>query len=980
MKGFLLCLFLWLTPSLLLAGSSVNLIRGSADEVMVKINTGDFEQERKKVGETLYQRITVDGWGRAETAGSPQLPTRGILVGIPSRGTVKVEVIQADAEELSGLNIYPCPQKAVEEKGGEIFLKEVFYRDKEAYSRDSYIPGKLVQVSETGYMRGQKVAKVDICPFQYNPVKKKLRVYRNLLIRVSFEGGEIEPLTFSSAELPYEEMLQKLLVNYGSLGRYEGEARVQRGDIIRAEANGKADLKVHLTGEGIYKIGYSNLSSLWQLGTIDPRKIHLKHLGVEIPIVFQGETDGQFNSSDYLLFYAPPLDSYYTDYTTDDVYWLSVETTDGLRMDSVDGTLSGGQLLTSFSNLYHGEEDHEYWETIPNGGGQDHFFWTKLTPPSTSTLTINFTLNNILSTKENCSLTVAYRGKTDDYAKNPDHHTQAAINGWSEWSEVIATYNSYVNGSVAWSDVIDSYTQYVNQSNKDTWNGQIEYETTVSFSQSYLQNGSNTLTVKSLGDTGATVDTIYFNWFELAYEDTYVAESNTLKFSGTGSGKCEIDVSGFTSADINLFDITDAVNPKNVTNSTIASGTILKFTDTISGSKEYMAVATGGTKTPTSIETDVPSNLKSTSNGADYIVITHEYFYNAIQPLATYRASQGKRVMVVKVGDVYDEFSYGIFDPKAIQDFLKYAYENYQAPAPLYCLLVGDANIDYKDNLATGRKNYVPTHIYQTDELGDTPTDNWFACVSGDDVIPDMYIGRISVQTATEATDVVNKILAYEQGASQAWNQQALFVADNEVSFESADDTLATDYLPSTYQGNKVYLSQYDINQNGTIDTSETQKAKNDLINYINSGQLMTVYVGHGSVDNWAAEYLFTSSDVPSLTNSTKPTFVVTLTCLNGFFASPVDDYCLGETFLNAKDKGAIGCLVPTSLGFTWEHSELAQALFDSIFQDGHKLLGQSTTEAKVSAYQLGVPSDIIQAFVLLGDPYTELKAVNANQ
>jgi hypothetical protein len=912
----------------------------------IKVNLPKFQIEKKDTNRSKYHILKVDGWGRTQTAGSPQLPTRGILVGVPSRGTVKVEVIQVDAEELSGLNIYPCPKKEIEERGGEISLKEVFYRDKEAYSRDSYTPGKLVQVSETGYMRGQRVAKVDIFPFQYNPVKKKLRVYRNLLIRVSFEGGEIEPLTFSSAELPYEQMLQKLLVNYDSLGRYEGEAKVQRGDIIRAEANGIADLKVHLSGEGMYKIGYSNLSSRWQLETIDPRTIHLKHLGVEIPILFQGETDGTFNSSDYLLFYAPPLESYYTDYTKDDVYWLSFESTNGLRMNSVDGTLRGGQLLTSFTNLYHGEEDPIYWEGIPNGESQDHYFWKKLqitSPSQPVSYDLTFTVNNILNTTEDCSLTFSFRGKTNDTA-SPDHHTQIIING--------------------------------NIVSDDWWDAQIEFQNTVTFPQSYLINGTNNFTVKSLGDTEAGYnDIVYFNWFDLTYKDTYVAESNALKFSGTGSGDCEIDVSDFTSSDINLFNITDPVNPKKVTNTTVTSGSIVKFTDTISGTKEYMAVATGSAKAPTSIEADVPSSLKSALNGADYIIITHEDFYNAIQPLATYRTSQGNRVMVVKVGDVYDEFSYGLFTPQAIQDFLTYAYENYQKPAPLYCLLVGDANIDYKDNLNTGRKNYVPTHIFQTVDLGDTPTDNWFVCVSGDDVVPDMYIGRISIMSVSNATNVVNKILSYEQAGAQAWNKQVLFVADNDGgpgnSFEIVDDTLATNYLPSTYQSNKVYLSQY----------SSTQTAKNDLMNDINNGQLITLYTGHGSVDNWAAEYLFTSDDVPSLNNSSAPTFVVTLTCLNGFFASPVDDYCLGETFLNGGPKekpspvGAIGCLVSTSLGLTWQHSALAQDLFDSIFQYGHNLLGQATTEAKINAYSQGVPSDIIQAFVLLGDPYSALKA-----
>jgi hypothetical protein len=228
-----------------------------------------------------------------------------------------------------------------------------------------------------------------------------------------------------------------------------------------------------------------------------------------------------------------------------------------------------------------------------------------------------------------------------------------------------------------------------------------------------------------------------------------------------------------------------------------------------------------------------------------------------------------------------------------------------------------------------------------------------------------MYLGRISVKTASEVTDVINKIMNYEQSGDQDWQKEILFVADNETSFESVDDTLATDYLPADYTSYKVYLSQY----------SSTEEAKSDLISDLDNGKLVTVYTGHGSVNNWAAEYLFADSDVSSLNNSGKPTFVITLNCLNGFFPNPTDDYSLGEEFVRAKDKGAIACYAPTGLGYTWEHTYLAQELFDSIFQDGNRLLGVATTEARINAYvNHGVSSDIVQTFVLLGDPYNELK------
>ncbi len=84
-------------------------------------------------------------------------------------------------------------------------------------------------------------------------------------------------------------------------------------------------------------------------------------------------------------------------------------------------------------------------------------------------------------------------------------------------------------------------------------------------------------------------------------------------------------------------------------------------------------------------------------NGADYILITHPDFYDAVQPLADYRHGQGLRVKRIDVQDVYDEFNAGLADPEAIRSFLEYAYTNWQAPAPAYVVLVGDGNVDPKN-------------------------------------------------------------------------------------------------------------------------------------------------------------------------------------------------------------------------------------------------------------------------------------------
>ncbi len=325
-----------------------------------------------------------------------------------------------------------------------------------------------------------------------------------------------------------------------------------------------------------------------------------------------------------------------------------------------------------------------------------------------------------------------------------------------------------------------------------------------------------------------------------------------LKFKGEGSGSFAFEVTNFSNSDIWIFDITDPLNVSRITTQPQIPN---KFGDNLAGTKFYYATTTAKLKTPAEITIDAASNLKSSRENIDYIIITHEAFYDDIASLKEYRTLKGLNVETVKIQDIYDEFSYGIKDARAIKDFLTYAYNNWKTGShPTYVLLVGDASIDYRDDTGNftlkGNVDYVPTYLYETYLLGDTPTDNWFACVGGTDPIPDMIIGRLCVKTSADVNNIVAKIQAYEASAPGAWSKRIILAADNESVFESTSDNLAA-LLPDNFTAEKVYLNSY----------NNVQDATNDLINKINDGALITNYTGHGSVDNWSGEFLFHTPD-----------------------------------------------------------------------------------------------------------------------
>jgi hypothetical protein len=373
---------------------------------------------------------------------------------------------------------------------------------------------------------------------------------------------------------------------------------------------------------------------------------------------------------------------------------------------------------------------------------------------------------------------------------------------------------------------------------------------------------------------------------------------------------------------------------------------------------------------------DSPSNLGDPSNGADYVIITHPDFGDSVLPLANRRAAQGLRTMVVDVQDIYDEFSYGLFDPQAIRDFLAFAYGSWQPPAPSYVLLVGDGNYDPKDNLGRGEPNYIPPFLACVDpEYCEVATDNRYVCVNGPDIYPDMHIGRLPVKTAAEADAVISKIVIYEQTPLADWRSQALFVADDPDpeagDFPAISDYIADNHLPPSHTAHKVYYLDGPYTSPGDVTAA--------IIDGINEGRLLVHYFGHGAVQFWGGELFFVEDDyhrhdIDSLSNSPRFPVVLQMTCYSGNFTYPsapgTDLSCLSESLVRAEGRGAVASWASTGVGHSEGHKLLDTGFFTAVFTDGVLEVGAAATQAKcgMDSYQY-----LIELYTLLGDPAMRL-------
>ncbi len=133
------------------------------------------------------------------------------------------------------------------------------------------------------------------------------------------------------------------------------------------------------------------------------------------------------------------------------------------------------------------------------------------------------------------------------------------------------------------------------------------------------------------------------------------------------------------------------------------------------------------------------------SSGNRLLIITHSNFLTAANKLATWKREKGIYTTVVTTATTGSTVT-------AIKNYIQNAYNSWNPP-PTYVLFIGDAEFI--------PCHYVTTHPYTGQ--GRVGTDLYYATVRGSDYFPDINIGRLSVDTLTEAANRVNGIIAYEK-------------------------------------------------------------------------------------------------------------------------------------------------------------------------------------------------------------------------
>jgi uncharacterized repeat protein (TIGR01451 family) len=684
------------------------------------------------------------------------------------------------------------------------------------------------------------------------------------------------------------------------------EATTPKGNDItlarQFELAGQAAAKILVSREGYYRITRAQLTAAGFDPGSDPRTLALFVDGQEIPIAVNDGGDNKWDASDALEFYAIGIDSTYSGTRA---YWLVSGNSSGLRFRPK-AKVKGAPLTgESFPYTLERKERFIFFGAQAGAEDRDSFYGSVIYSDPT---TQPFEVSN-LATTGSVVLTVAAQGAT-----LTDHRVSVTLNG----------------APIGFIE----------------FHGQEAGTKTFTLPVSAIRSGRNEVV---LAGTASSFDISFVDYLRLTYPHTYAADANTLRFPATGSR--EVTVSGFSGSDVRVLDITDPLQPEEVESRVVsgAAGYSLVTIPHGQGERVLYATTLSVATPPASIVANRASAISARSNAADFVILSHSRFINALAPLVAQRKAQGIDTLVVDVEDVYDEYGYGSKSPDAIRDFLRNAQTRWRK-APRFAMLVGDASFDPRNYAGFGDLDLVPTRFLPTVYMK-VASDDWLVDFDGDG-LPNMYLGRLSVRTEAEAQVVIDKIVSYAPPTTKS----VLVVVDqDDPTFSFADAAIGVRHtIPSAFA-----VQNFDIDWSS--DRAGLFSALNDRPSIVN-------YIGHGSIIGWSNTSILTTDDIASFDGSGSTPFYVMMTCLNAMFGD-VYSTSLGEALLRVPNGGAVAVWASSGMSDPPPQNAVNRELYRVLAANPSITIGELVARAKAGTDD----HDVRTTWVLLGDPTLKL-------
>jgi hypothetical protein len=364
---------------------------------------------------------------------------------------------------------------------------------------------------------------------------------------------------------------------------------------------------------------------------------------------------------------------------------------------------------------------------------------------------------------------------------------------------------------------------------------------------------------------------------------------------------------------------------------------------------------------PEIVESYDSSIISTTDENYNLLILTTDEFYDKFIPLKNAHDSNGIKTRIKTLSETGTNIN-------MIKNFIE---NEYLESGIEYVLLGADEHL-------------LPTKPILVDlDPGSIPSDQWYANLNGDDLLPEVFIGRAAVEYVYEAENFVSKTVQYMYDdfvreyyhvtLAGAKLSEKLYGGD--CLDELVDNSNANGYVTAGIPSSIFFIDKlYDR----TWQTGDWPKQ--ELIDRINDNTHIINFNGHSHI---STDMKIKTSDIDECLTNTNPCFVYSQGCYAGAFDNI---NCFAEYFTLKNTHGGFAGIWNTRSGWgdlsggttNGPSHRFNRNFWDAVFGEGHTEIGVALQYSKIKNLAFCIPGTKEEycywELTLFGDPAVKLK------
>ena len=180
----IVCVCLGLFSVINAQGVRYTLLNTTSEKITFRVDFPTYQTTAVDVNGVTMNRLQMQNAYPVLNAGAPELLASAVSFIVPADAQPTAQIVASDFTEIANFELAPSKGRLLR----NVNPQSVSFVKGPDYFTDSYLLEDSVKIGETYQLRDYNGVAIQVFPFDYNPVQKKLKVYASMTVTVNLHS------------------------------------------------------------------------------------------------------------------------------------------------------------------------------------------------------------------------------------------------------------------------------------------------------------------------------------------------------------------------------------------------------------------------------------------------------------------------------------------------------------------------------------------------------------------------------------------------------------------------------------------------------------------------------------------------------------------------------------------------------------------------------------------------------------------------